>query len=367
MALRALQGEPEHGLAQAVHAVEQTLDAELLGHDGPLLVDHAVAQEAGGDDLVLAGAGQQVAGDLLDDEAVVRQVAVERADHPVAPGPLLARQVLFIAVAVRVTRGVEPDARPLFAVTRAGKLFVDGLRDRRLQAGLRDAALEPGDFLRRRRQAAEIKPEAAGQLRRDGGRRELKTLPGQALLHKKIHRMRVRRRLLSFSLRAFKGPVAGVLGAFGNPALQQVHLRRADRLFLARRRHDFVGIMDEQAGDQRAFRRLAGHDRRAVALAAPESGVAQVQAQAALAGLGVAAVAVVAVLREDGLHLAAEIHGAARARQQAAKQNQRKKTKHGLLAKTPATGAFSRRLHVGSGKRRRAAPAWGRQRAVQEF
>ena len=33
------------------------------------------------------GAGQQVAGDLLDQEPVERLVAVEGGDHPVAPGP----------------------------------------------------------------------------------------------------------------------------------------------------------------------------------------------------------------------------------------------------------------------------------------
>ena len=47
------------------------------------------------------GIRQQVAGDLLDDELVVGQVAVERADDPVAIGPDKPRLVLFVAVASR--------------------------------------------------------------------------------------------------------------------------------------------------------------------------------------------------------------------------------------------------------------------------
>ena len=46
---------------------------------------------------------QFIPGELLGDELVVREVLVERPDHPVAPRPLFARQVLLVAVAVGVT------------------------------------------------------------------------------------------------------------------------------------------------------------------------------------------------------------------------------------------------------------------------
>jgi len=120
VALRALQAEAHHGLSDAVHAVEHSLDAELFGDDRALLVDHAVAQETGRDDLVLCRARDQVAGELIDDELVVGLVAIEGVDHPVAPRPLLAGQVLLEAVAVSIAGGVEPHARPAFAEPRVG-------------------------------------------------------------------------------------------------------------------------------------------------------------------------------------------------------------------------------------------------------
>ncbi len=79
VALRALDGEAENAFADGVHAVEHRLHAELLGIDAAFLVDHRVAQKAGGHDLILRGVRQQIAGDLLDDELVVRQIAIERA------------------------------------------------------------------------------------------------------------------------------------------------------------------------------------------------------------------------------------------------------------------------------------------------
>ena len=50
VALGALDGQAQDALADGVHAVEHGLHAELLGIDAAFLVDHRVAQEAGGDD-----------------------------------------------------------------------------------------------------------------------------------------------------------------------------------------------------------------------------------------------------------------------------------------------------------------------------
>ena len=90
VALRALEGQTERAFADDIHAVEHRLHAELFRDDRAFLVDHAVAEETGGDELGLRAVGQEVARDLLDQELVVRQVAVQGLNHPVAPGPLLA-------------------------------------------------------------------------------------------------------------------------------------------------------------------------------------------------------------------------------------------------------------------------------------
>ena len=77
MALGALDSQAENPFADSLHPVEHGLHAELLGVHAPFLVDHRVAQESGGDDLILGRAGDEVAGDLVDDELVVREVAVQ--------------------------------------------------------------------------------------------------------------------------------------------------------------------------------------------------------------------------------------------------------------------------------------------------
>ena len=82
-------------------------------------------RKPGGDDLVLRGVGQQIAGELLDDELVVRQVAIEGVDDVIAIRPDLARLVLLVAVGVRVTRRVQPVPPPAFAVMRRGEQPLD--------------------------------------------------------------------------------------------------------------------------------------------------------------------------------------------------------------------------------------------------
>ncbi len=77
VALGALDGDAQNAFADGVHAVVHGLHAELLGIDSTLFVNHGIAQEAGGYNVVLGGVGQQVTGDLIDHELVVRQVAVE--------------------------------------------------------------------------------------------------------------------------------------------------------------------------------------------------------------------------------------------------------------------------------------------------
>ena len=71
VALRALDGDAQNAFADGVHAVEHGFHSELLGVHAAFLVNHGIAQEARGDDLVLRGVRQQIARDLLDDELVI--------------------------------------------------------------------------------------------------------------------------------------------------------------------------------------------------------------------------------------------------------------------------------------------------------
>ena len=72
-------------------------------------------KKAGRHALGLRRVWQQVAGDLLDDELVVGHVAIDGVDHPIAPKILLARQILFVAVAIGVSGHIEPMPGPLLA------------------------------------------------------------------------------------------------------------------------------------------------------------------------------------------------------------------------------------------------------------
>src|SRR5262249_27756562 len=109
VALGAADRQAEERPGGGGDAVETRLDAKLLLVGAALAVGQRVAVEARGGLLREGGAGQQIAGELLDGKSVKRQVAVERLDDPlaVAPGEG-ARPVRFIAVAVGVAGHVEP-------------------------------------------------------------------------------------------------------------------------------------------------------------------------------------------------------------------------------------------------------------------
>ena len=125
VAARAAHGQAHPGGGRGFDAVDHVFDQILFGNRAALEVDHVVAIETGGDLVVRGGVGQQVAGELLDREAVERHVVVEGADHPVAPGPHVAMAVDVIAVGVGVAGEVEPLHGHALAVVRRGEQAVD--------------------------------------------------------------------------------------------------------------------------------------------------------------------------------------------------------------------------------------------------
>ena len=137
------------------------------------------AQKSGGDEAVVGSAVHLVAGDLLDQEAVVRLVVVERLDHVVAVTPGIgAMGVVLEARRVRVARDVEPEPSVAFAVVRRGEQAVDEAFPR-IRRSIRDERI---DLRRCRRQAKQIEIGASNQRVAVGFRRRL-------------HRMRTTRRL----------------------------------------------------------------------------------------------------------------------------------------------------------------------------
>ena len=79
--------EAEDGLAECFDAVDVIVGEVLLGDGAALVRVHVVALKAGGDELGFGAVRQQVAGELVAEELVVRHVGVEGVDDPVAPQP----------------------------------------------------------------------------------------------------------------------------------------------------------------------------------------------------------------------------------------------------------------------------------------
>ena len=124
MALRAVEREAQPGRAGGADAVDHGVEAIFVRVGASFLVEHRVAVEARGDEVVGRGAGEQVAGQLLDAELVVRQVGVEGLHDPVAVRPDGARTVFLEAVRVGVAGEVEPATGPALAIARGGQQSV---------------------------------------------------------------------------------------------------------------------------------------------------------------------------------------------------------------------------------------------------
>ena len=139
--------------------------------------------ESGGDLLLDGRIGQQVAGNLLDGELVERHIAVEGVDHPVAIAPgVRPGQVFFVAVAIGVTRQIQPLPRPFFAIVRGEQQTV---HKPLVRVGTR-VGEKRSYFLRSGRQASEIETHAPDQRDAVGFGRGFDILGFELRQHKRI-------------------------------------------------------------------------------------------------------------------------------------------------------------------------------------
>ena len=157
VALGAGEGHAEPRRAQRAHAVHE-IDVQVLGiNDSALVGGHHVAHETAGHLLLHGRVRQEIAGELLDGEAVERLVVIERFHHPVAPQPRFAERVVVVTRAVRVPREVEPRHRePLTEMRRRQQTVHDVFVGARRFVGEEGIHLGEG-----RRQAGERERDAA--------------------------------------------------------------------------------------------------------------------------------------------------------------------------------------------------------------
>ena len=335
VATRAGDGQAEEGLGRRVDAlIDGVMDVVEALADG----DEA---EGGETRIVRRDVRDAVRGELLDDELVVRLVLVHRVDHVVAIGPgvgvaVVAEEAVALvdleAARVGVAGGVEPVTGPAFAVVRRGEeevdlLDVDGFEvagratgaggERVGEAGVIAGLDECVDLFGGGREADQIVVDATQEGFGTRGRIGLEALlfelgedervdgildPGLVLHFG--HRV-----LLDGLVRPMFAGLAGEAGQLGGPATRhrRTHL---DPLFkegdffvgqfaaglLGRHRELGIGVLDGL--DEQGLLEVAGDDGGTF-VAALVGAVAGVEDEAALRGILLGGVALIATVDED--------------------------------------------------------------------
>ena len=255
--------------------------------------------EAGGDPFFVGGVGEEIAGELMDGEAIEGEIAVGGVDDPVAPPPDLAGGVDRVAIAVGIARLIEPQPRLPLAVVRAGQepinLPLPGLLGIGLMGGKK--AIE---IWGRRRKARQIEADAPQQRLRGSGLRRLEPRAHKRRHEKPVDRMpdpchlrwrcRHRRR---------KSPVGLVGGSRRDPVGKQALVAIRKPLSRFRRRHDHSGVSAFDPSNERTGGDVAGYDGRMPRVEQRRGPGGLIEAQARLTGARVEAMAGEAVGGED--------------------------------------------------------------------
>ncbi len=221
-----------------------------------------VAVEARGDALGHRRIGQQIAGELFNQELVEGLVGVEGVDDPVAVGPDLAVVVEVQAVGVGVAGGVEPGTRHVLAIARRGE---EAVKQPLVCAG-RCVGEEGVGFFGRRRQAGEIKARAPEQRNAIGLRRRLDVFLLEAMEDERVDGVAdaglLRDRGDGRRLGRDERPVLLPLRAIGDPGAEEFDLLGREGLAGFCRRHAEGGAIGGDSSKDLAGVGVAGDDGR---------------------------------------------------------------------------------------------------------
>ena len=304
----AADGQPHEDVAYRLGPVLGIDRLVLLRNDPALVGRDVVALEPGGDELIQARLGQQVAGELLHGELVERLVPVEGPDHPVAVGIHLSVVVDVDPVRVAVARRVEPVAGTVLAPLLRGEQPVD-----ELLVGVRRRIVQERIQQRRgRRQAGQVQRRPARQRPPVGLRRRVQPRCLQPRVNEVIERIarpaRVGHRRRLGADDRLERPVLIPRSALRDPAPHNVDLVAGQRLVGVRRRHPQPRVGLRDALEDQAGIRVAANDGPAVRTLR-KGALLGVQPQPNLPRALVGPVALEAVVRQDRPHVSLEIDG----------------------------------------------------------
>ena len=264
-----------------------------------------VPVEAGRNLLIQGRIRQQVACQLLDREPIERHVAIEGIDDPIAPPPHVALAVSLIAVAVGVSRGLEPRERHPLAVAR------------RLQESIDDVAIgihrsichEPIDLGRRGRQADEIERDAANPRRAVRVRSGPQTLSLEPFEHEGVDWIPDPVLIGHDRKRGASGrherPVLLPCRSLFDPSLDDRHIPAAERLTALR--HPPGGGGQTDTAEHLAVARVSRNDSQAVVGQRVLGDLFSIEPQAG--HLLRRPVTDVAIVRQDRPDVAVELNG----------------------------------------------------------
>ena len=296
VAAGASDGEAHPHGCGSLRAVGHIFDAILFGDDSAFAAGAVIAIEPRSDLLVECGLGQQIAGELLGGEAVVRHVAVEGIDDPVAPAPHVPRAIGLVAVTVAIAGGFHPAVSHALAVPWRGEEPVNhGFV--RAEGLVREKGVNVGG---RGREAREIERDAADEDGFVGFGRRPKGFAFEAGKDKAVDRILWPGSALDNwqgrSLRWNEGPEGLPRHALGDPSANQLDFRGDQTGFTgARRRHALAVVRGRDAAQD-------------FGLEAART-VGEIQSEVSLAIGCVGAVAGEAVLGENGANVVIEGDG----------------------------------------------------------
>ena len=306
VAARASHGQAHEHVGGGIHAVGHILHLILFGNRAAFVVDDVVAIKSAGQFLLDGGVGDQVAGQLLDAEAVERHVAIEGVDHPLAPLPHTALGIDVVAVSVGIARQIEPLHRHALAELRQGQQAVH-----LLLIGVGGFVGEEGVYFGGcGRQAGEVEAQASQQGGAVGLGGGLEPLAFEALQHQAIDR--IARPLLITdgghrgALRRHERPVPLPLGALLDPFAHGGDLRFGERGARLLRRHAAGRRSGADAPQESALRGVARRDD-AIAAAVGEQALLGIEAQVRHAMLVVGPVAGETVVGQNRTDVPIEI------------------------------------------------------------